>query len=170
MPTTLSPRRARRRRPAAPFLAGAAAAALTGAAYPAAVRALLRRNVTALMAGDPEPLLRMYAPGAVLHFPGEHTWGPVYDGREAIGGFLRRFLDAGLRGELTDIYVAGPPWATRIAVRFDDHAHDAATGERIYENRAVIVLQTRLGRVVREEVFEDTQKVAAFDARVAVAA
>jgi ketosteroid isomerase-like protein len=144
-------------------LAGAAAA---GVAYPAAVRAVLRRNVTALMAGDPGPLLAMYAPGAVLHFPGEHSWGPVYDGREAIEGFLRRFLDAGLRGEIADVYVAGPPWATRIAVRFDDHAHDAATGARVYANRAVIVLHTRFGRVVREEVFEDTQKVAAFDAHL----
>jgi ketosteroid isomerase-like protein len=158
------------RRPARAFLAGAAAATLAGAAYPAAVRAILRRNVAALMAGDPGPLLTMYAPGAVLHFPGEHSWGPVYDGREAIEGFLRRFLDAGLRGEIADVYVAGPPWATRIALRFDDHAHDAATGERLYENRAVIVLRTRFGRVVHEEVFEDTQKVAAFDERVAVAA
>jgi ketosteroid isomerase-like protein len=168
MPTIPAPRRSPRRRAPA-FLAGAAAATLAGVAYPAAVRAVLRRNVTALMAGDPGPLLAMYAPDAVLHFPGEHSWGPVYDGRAAIEGFLRRFLDVGLRGEVTDVYVAGPPWATRIAVRFDDQAHDASTGERLYENRAVIVLRTRFGRVVHEEVFEDTQKVAAFDERVGVA-
>jgi ketosteroid isomerase-like protein len=153
-------------------IAAAAGVTLAGVAYPAAVRAILRRNVAALMDGDPAPLLRMYAPGAVLHFPGEHSWGPVYEGREAIEGFLRRFLAAGLRGEITDVYVAGPPWATRLALRFDDHAHDA-DGTEVYENRAVIVLQTRFGRVIREEVFEDTQKVAAFDAhleRAAVAA
>jgi ketosteroid isomerase-like protein len=147
-------------------IAAIAGAAAAGVAYPAAVRAVLRRNVAALMAGDPGPLLAMYAPDAVLHFPGEHSWGPVYEGRPAIEGFLRRFLDAGLQGAIADVYVAGPPWATRIAVRFDDHAHDAATGARVYENRAVIVLHTRLGRVVREEVFEDTQKVAAFDAHL----
>jgi uncharacterized protein (TIGR02246 family) len=153
-------------------IAATAGAALAGVAYPAAVRAVLRHNVAALMDGDPAPLLRMYAPDAVLHFPGEHSWGPVYEGRDAIEGFLRRFLAAGLRGEVTDVYVAGPPWATRIALRFDDRAHDA-DGTEVYENRAVIVLQTRFGRVVHEEVFEDTQKVAAFDAhleRVAVAA
>jgi ketosteroid isomerase-like protein len=144
--------------------AGAAASAGAQAAATAATRALLRRNVATLMAGDPGPLLRLYAPDATLEFPGEHSWGPVYRGREEIAGFLRRFLDSGLRGELGHVFVDGPPWATRIAALFDDHAHHPQTGERIYENRAVIVLETRLGRVVRERVYEDTQKVAAFDA------
>ncbi|WCB96610.1 hypothetical protein DSM104299_05375 [Baekduia alba] len=130
--------------------------------YAAAVRAMLRRNVTALMAGNPGPLVAMYADDATLEFPGEHSWGPVYRGRAEIEGFLNRFLAAGLRGEITDVFVAGPPWATRIAVLFDDWARDAA-GTKVYENRSVIVLTTRLGRVVRERVYEDTQKVAAFD-------
>lgn len=147
--------------------AGAIGATAASAASKAATRALLRRNVKALMAGDPAPLLRLYHPDAVLTFPGDHSWGRTYRGRDEIAAFLHRFLDAGLRGELGDILVDGPPWATRIAVAFDDHAHDPRTGERIYENRAIIVLRTRLGRVVREEVYEDTQKVAAFDERLA---
>lgn len=147
------------------MLAGAAGATTAHAAYTGAVRALLRRNVAALMDGDPTPLLRLYAPHPELHFPGDHSWGPVYRGPQEIEGFLRRFLAAGLRGEVSDIYVAGPPWATRIALRFDDHAHDA-DGARVYANHAVIVLRTRWGRVVHEEVFEDTQKVAALDAHL----
>jgi ketosteroid isomerase-like protein len=147
--------------------AGAMGATLARAAYVSTTRALLRRNVTALMAGDPQPLLAMYHRDAVLTFPGEHSWGRTYHGRDEVAAFLRRFLDAGLRGELGAIFVDGPPWATRIVVEFDDHAHDPQTGERIYENRAVIVLRTRFGRVVREEVYEDTQKVAAFDERLA---
>src|SRR3954451_20962789 len=141
----------------------AAAALLARPAYAAAVRAVLKRNVNALMAGDPGPLLAMYADDAELEFPGEHSWGPVYRGREAIEGFLRRFLAAGLCGEIVDVFVAGPPWATRIAVLFDDWAYDAAGTTKVYENRSVIVLETRLGKVVRERVYEDTQKVAAFD-------
>jgi ketosteroid isomerase-like protein len=132
------------------------------------VRALLRRNVAALMAGDPGPLLKMYANDAVLEFPGEHSWGPVYRGRAEIEGFLRRFLDAGLRGEIKDMFIAGPPWATRIAVLFDDWAHDAADPQhKVYENRSVIVLTTRFGRVTHERVYEDTQKVATFDEHLA---
>jgi ketosteroid isomerase-like protein len=141
-------------------------AALAGAAahpaYVAAVRAVLRRNVAALMAGDPKPLLAMYADDAELEFPGEHSWGPVYRGRAEIEGFLRRFLAAGLRGEIVGAFVAGPPWATRIAILFDDWARDES-GTKVYENRSVIVLTTRFGKVVRERVYEDTQKVAAFD-------
>jgi ketosteroid isomerase-like protein len=147
--------------------AGVLGATLARAAYVGGTRALLRRNVAALMAGDPGPLLAMYHRDAVLTFPGEHSWGRTYRGRDEVAAFLRRFLDAGLRGELGAVFVDGPPWATRIAVEFDDHAHDPETGARIYENRAVIVLRTRFGRVVREEVYEDTQKVAAFDERLA---
>ncbi len=150
--------------------AGAIGASAARAAYGGAVRALLRRNVARLMDGDPAPLLAMYHRDAVLTFPGEHSWGRTHRGRDEVAAFLRRFLDVGLRGELGTIFLDGPPWAMRIAVEFDDHAHDPATGERIYENRAVIVLHTRWGRVVREEVYEDTQKVAAFDERLAARA
>jgi ketosteroid isomerase-like protein len=140
------------------------AAALARPLHVLTVRLMLRRNVTALMAGDPGPLLKMYAKDAVLEFPGSHSWGPEYRGRDEIEGFLRRFLASGLRGEIVDLFVAGPPWATRIAVLFDDWAYDAAGGStKVYENRSVIVLVTRFGKVVRERVYEDTQKVAAFD-------
>ena len=106
-------------------------------------------------------------PGRRDDVPRRALLGRTYRGRDEVEAFLRRFLDAGLRGELGAIWVGGPPWATRIALEFDDHAHDRDTGERIYDNRAVLVLRTRLGRVVREEVYEDTQKVAAFDAALA---
>ncbi len=148
-------------------LAGATVAAASRAAYTNAVRAILRRNAAALFAGDPKPLLRMYAPDATMVFPGEHSWGRTYRGRDEIETFLRRFHAAGLRGELGAIFVEGPPWATRIAIEFDDHARDAH-GTKVYENRALIVLRTRWGRVVHEELFEDTQKVAAFDAHLGI--
>ena len=106
----------------------------------------------------------MYAPDAEMTFPGVHSWGRTYRGRDEMkNAFLRRFLAAGLRGEVGHVYVDGPPWATRIALQFDDWADDPRTGARVYENRAVIVLETRWGRVVRERLYEDTQKVAAFD-------
>jgi ketosteroid isomerase-like protein len=148
-------------------LAGATAAAAARAAYAQTVRAILRRNAAALFAGNPKPILRMYAPDATMVFPGEHSWGRTYRGRDEIAAFLDRFHAAGLRGELGAIFVEGPPWATRIAIEFDDHARDAG-GTKVYENRALIVLRTRWGRVVHEELFEDTQKVAAFDAHLGI--
>ena len=147
------------------LLAGAAAGAGARAAYLAAVRALLRRNAAALMGGDPAPLLRMYAEDAELVFPGRHSWGRTYRGKGEIEAFLRRFHATGLRGEIGAILVDGPPWDARIAVEFADWIDEG--GKRIYDNRAVLVLRTRWGRVVHEELYEDTQKVAELDRRPA---
>jgi ketosteroid isomerase-like protein len=149
------------------LLAGAAAAAGSRAAYLAGVRALLRRNAAALMAGDPGPLLRMYDDDAELVFPGRHSWGRTYRGKAQIEAFLRRFHATGLRGEIGAIFVDGPPWDTRIALEFADWIDEG--GERVYENRAMLVFRTRWGRVVHEELYEDTQKVAELDRRLAPA-
>jgi ketosteroid isomerase-like protein len=158
----------RRPSPIPTALAGAALAAGAHAAYGAAVRASLRRIVRALHAGDHEPLLALYADDAVLVFPGEHSWGPEYRGKTEIDGFLRRFLAVGLRGELGAVLTSGPPWATILAVEFADEARSPA-GEVLYTNRAVIVFRLRWGRIVHEEVYEDTQRVAAFDVALGLA-
>jgi ketosteroid isomerase-like protein len=146
-----------------PFLAGIGAAVLGRAALHGAMRATLRRRGAALMAGDPGPLLALIADDARLTFPGVSSWGRTYEGRDEYAAFLRRFIATGLRGEIVDVLFAGPPWATRMTVRFDDWIDDP-DGTRIYANQAVLVLRTRFGKVVSEHVFEDTQKVAALDA------
>lgn len=146
--------------------AGAAAGAAAPALYGRAIAWLTRRNIATLCAGDPEPLVRMFAAGAVLIFPGEHSWGRTYRGRDEIRGFLERFVAVGLRGEAGAILVQGPPWRTEIAVEFNDEARDPG-GALVYENRALIRLTARWGRIVREETYEDTQRVVAFDEHLA---
>ena len=131
-------------------------------AYAALYRRLLRRTVARFMDGDVDAFLRFYADDATLTFPGENSWGPVYRGKDEIRAFLERFLRAGLQGEVREILVSGPPWSTTVCVRFDDEA-TAPSGERVYENRAVVVLKARWGKIVSEEVFEDTERVAEFD-------
>ena len=130
--------------------------------YAAVYRALLRRTVPKLMAGDVDAFLRFYADDATVTFPGDNSWGPVYRGKDEIRGFLERFLRVGLQGEVHEVLVSGPPWDTTVAVRFDDRAR-APDGTTVYENRAVVFLRSRWGKIVSEEVFEDTEKVAAFD-------
>lgn len=147
-------------------LLGAAGAAALGALQRRAARAMLERNVAALRAGDIGPLLSFYAPDARMVFPGRHSWGREYRGRAEIEGFLRRFVAAGLQGEISDVLVMGPPWNARLAVQFNDEARDAA-GTVVYTNRALIYARLRWGRIVDEEVYEDTQKVAAFDEHLA---
>ena len=130
--------------------------------YKWGVRRQIRRNIDALNRGDPGPLLQGYADDAVLVFPGQSSWGGEHRGRAAIERFLRRFVAAGLTGEAEDVLVNGPPWRTRIAVVFADHASDGA-GNEVYANRAVLYGTIRWGKITRQEDFEDTHKVEAFD-------
>jgi ketosteroid isomerase-like protein len=130
--------------------------------YKAAVRWMIRRNVAALSSGNSAPLLAGYANDAVLVFPGPSSWGGEYRGKEAIAGFLRRFLDDGIVGNADDILVNGPPWRTRIAVLFTASARDDQ-GTVIYDNRAVLFARARWGKIVYQEDFEDTHKSEAFE-------
>ena len=130
--------------------------------YKAAVRWMIRRNVEALRRGDPGPLLAGYADDAVLVFPGPSSWGGEYRGKEAIAGFLQRFLEDGLVGETHDILVNGPPWRTTVAVFFTATARDGS-GEVVYDNRAILFARARWGRIFYQEDFEDTHKSEAFD-------
>ena len=132
------------------------------AAYAAAFRAMLRRNAARFMEGDVDALLGFYADDATLTFPGDNSWGPVYRGRDEIRGFLERFLRVGLRGEVRAVAVSGPPWKSTVFVEFTDRAR-APDGTLVYENAAVIEFEVRWGKIVREQVYEDTEKVADFD-------
>jgi ketosteroid isomerase-like protein len=130
--------------------------------YKAAVRWMIRRNVAALTAGDPGPLLAGYADDAVLVFPGQSSWGGEHRGKPAIEAFLRRFLDNRLVGQAHDIVVNGPPWRTTVCVLFTVGATDP-DGAVVYDNRAVLFARARWGKIYYHEDFEDTHKIEAFD-------
>jgi len=130
--------------------------------YKAAVRWMIRRNARALARGDVAPLLAGYAEDAVLVFPGHSSWGGEHRGKPAIEAFLRRFVDVGLKGEVHDILVNGPPWRTTICVLFTDRATDDS-GAVVYENRAVLFGRAVWGKIVYHEDFEDTVKADEFD-------
>jgi ketosteroid isomerase-like protein len=134
--------------------------------YKAMVRWMIRRNVRALNSGDPAPLLAGYADDAVLVFPGRNSWAGEYRGRDAIAGFVRRFMEDGLVGEAHDILVNGPPWRTTVAVLLTVEAR-SGRGELVYENRAILFGRAVWGKLVYHEDFEDTQKSEAFDAYLA---
>ena len=134
--------------------------------YKSTVRWMIRRNVRALAQGDIEPLLSGYADDAVLVFPGESSWSGEHRGKTAIEAFLRRFVDVGLKGEVHEILVNGPPWRTNVCVVFTDRATDG-TGALVYENRAVLFCRIVWGKIVYQEDFEDTKNVEAFDTYLA---
>jgi ketosteroid isomerase-like protein len=144
--------------------------------YKAAVRWMIRRNIAALNAGRHEPALAMFDRDATLSFPGINSWSGQFrtpttgrtafvshDGREEIEAFLRRYVSHGIQMSVEDILVNGPPWATRVAVR----AHVWAAGPDgadVYDNRVVLMVDTRWGKIQRQEDYEDTERAAAFDA------
>jgi ketosteroid isomerase-like protein len=147
--------------------AGAGGALAARALLSRALLLKLRRDVRALNAGDIEPLLSGFAPDAVLRFnDGEHRWAGEHRGKAAIARFLREFVAAGLQGQITEMFIAGPPWRMTLLARFDDHAHEPA-GEEIYRNRTILLARTRWGRVVfQEDFYEDTQRILALEARL----
>lgn len=143
--------------------------------YKSAVRWMIRRNIERLNRGDFAPTLAMLADGANLSFPGDNSWSrmfrPVQSGRHAfathrgtdeITRFLRSYVEHGIQMVVEDILVNGPPWNTRVAVR----AHNWVTGpggDDVYTNRVVLFVNSRWGRVLAQEDYEDTERTTAYD-------
>lgn len=143
--------------------------------YKTAVRWMIRRNIARINAGDYRPSLAMFADDVEFSFPGDNSWAtqfrPVERGRHVhvthrgkaeVERFLQRFVAAGLQMEVEDILVNGPPWNLRAAVRVHDYS-PGASGDR-YNNRAVLFVTSKWGKVRTQEDYEDTERAAAFDA------
>ncbi len=139
-----------------------AAAVLGPPAYSRAVRRALEYNLGRLRAGDPEPLLRFYAEDVRFRFPGQGSWAAQLATKRELERWIARYLDTGLRLYPEQIVISGPPWSTTFCIRCRDHARDPE-GNVVYENRAVIWGRMSWGKVREYEVYEDTQKSAAFD-------
>lgn len=153
--------------------------------YKTAVRALVRYSIARLNDGDPGLLLRLASPEVQLAFPGDNSWAamhrPVEKGRhrhvthrgiDECRAFAERFVAAGLCLVIEDILVNGPPWNLRVAVRAHDHLAGAGDGAEhggsdVYNNRVVAFMEMRWGRLVAWEDYEDTERIAQWDARVA---
>jgi ketosteroid isomerase-like protein len=146
---------------------GAGAVIAGRALLPRALLLKFRRDLRRLNAGDYGPLLANYADDAVLRFnEGPHRWSGEHRGKPAIERFLRHFTGAGLRGELRALWIAGPPWAMTMVVRFDDRALDPG-GAELYANRVVMVLRTRWGKVVEhDDFYEDTGRILVLEQRL----
>lgn len=143
--------------------------------YKAAVRWMIRRNIDRLNAGDHRPTLAMFAPNAVMSFPGDNSWSNQHRaprtgtqpslshrGVDEIEAFLVRYVGTGMQMTVEDILVNGPPWNTRAAVRVH-HWAPGADDTVAYQNRAVLMVTTSWGRIRTQEDYEDTVRVAAYD-------
>ncbi|MDX6686472.1 MAG: hypothetical protein QOF86_2600 [Baekduia sp.] len=149
------------------MLTGAAIALGARALVPQLLLAKFGRDVKKLNDGDHSTLLNAYADDAILRFnDGDHRWAGDWVGKAGIDRFLQNFTAARIQGEIKQIAISGPPWALTMMVRFDDHA-DAPDGTRLYENRTVLVMRTRWGKVVdQEDFYADTSSIVAFDRKL----
>jgi ketosteroid isomerase-like protein len=124
-------------------------------------RRVLEHGIERLNEGDPSFLLRMDARDVHFVFPGDSSWSGEIHGKEDLERWLRRLIDAGIKHEIEQVVVQGPPWNQTVCLRGIDHI------EGIYENRYVIWGRMRWGLLREYEVYEDTQKAAALDERLA---
>lgn len=162
-----APARLSRSLPTTPVLVLALLLAAWPPLYAAAVRWMLERTMRRLRDGDMGPLRAAYADDVHFVFPGESTWTADLRGKEAVSAWVARFVRVGLQLTPEQILVAGPPWDTTVVIRFTDQLilPDGAT---VYENRGTMVCTIAWGKLKAYTVHEDTQKVAAFDAYLAV--
>ncbi len=146
--------------------------------YKATVRALMRHSIKKLNSGDYSMMLKMASPDFALAFPGDSSWATMFrparagrkqhithQGIEEATAFAERFVNEGIQFEIEDILVNGGPWNTRIALRVHDFVAAADGSEDTYNNRAVLFLEIRWGRLIRWEDYEDTQRITAWDTR-----
>jgi ketosteroid isomerase-like protein len=101
----------------------------------------------------------VFHPSAEFVFPGRHSYAANYADRDAIAAWLARFAALKPDYVVDDVIVNGPPWRTRIAVRF----HDAIGDD--YRNEGMHYIRMRWGRVTHERVFIDTQTIEAWESR-----
>lgn len=148
-------------------LTGAALAVVGRALIPKLLLVKFEQDVKKLNAGDHSSLLDAYADDAVLHFnDGDHRWAGDWRGKAGIDRFLQNYTAAKVQGEIKQIAISGPPWALTMLVRFDDYA-DGPDGTRLYENRTVLVLRTKWGKIVdQEDFYVDTGTIETLDRKL----
>ena len=77
--------------------------------------------------------------------------------------FAKRCTEHGIQMQVEDILVNGPPWNMRVAIRVHDWI-PGPDGVDAYANRAVLWADIAWGKIRSQEDYEDTERVAAWDA------
>jgi ketosteroid isomerase-like protein len=117
----------------------------------------LRREVRTMLSGDVGHVVRQFSDDAELVFPGHSSFAGRFRGKAQIGAWLRRFVGLEPVYDIRDVLVAGPPWNMRVAYRLDDRI-----GQH-YRNEAMVYLRFRWMKLVGQQVFLDTERVAAWE-------
>jgi hypothetical protein len=125
-------------------------------------KAIVSWTYAGLRRGNPTRARVLFSRDGRLVFAGSHSWSADTVDPATRNAWFERFAALRPHVHARDVLVAGPLWALRIAVLFDD-AIPGAADDFDYSNRGMQYLVTRWGRVVLDEVHLDTQKVAQLD-------
>lgn len=126
------------------------------------VKRRVRRVMARSRAGDMAPTLALWAEDGHFVFPGRSSWAADFRGKADLAAWYTRFARVGLQIEPQEVLVGGPPWRSHVCIHFTDHA-TGPDGQPVYENTGVLLATMSWGKIRFGTVYEDTQKVAAFD-------
>jgi hypothetical protein len=123
------------------------------------VARITRWAVLNLVRGGSDLPLRLMAENIRFTFPGTSSFAADTNTSGELTAWVSRFAALRPRYEILDVLVAGPPWNTRVAVRLRDQIGDD------YSNEGMQYLKMRWGKMVTDEVFLDTERIVAWEAR-----
>lgn len=129
--------------------------------YHAIVKRTAVRNFRLVNEGNFEPLLAACAPDIHHRFGGDHALGGERHDRDALRRWFQRLkaIAPGLVLTVTDVWVSGGLWDTRIFVRWTGAETLPDASE--YRNHGVHVIRMRWGKITEIDANEDSQAVAA---------
>lgn len=126
--------------------------------YSWVVRRIVRGTFARMNAGDHLAAVRMFRDDGVFRFPGSHELSGEYRGKQAVEGWFERAWSLfDFNFDITDVVVSGMPWNTRVGTRFDVVV-TAADGTA-FANRGMQYVRLSWGKVVEDEIYEDTETV-----------
>src|SRR5215213_613461 len=119
---------------------------------------IVRRQFAHLSKGDWRKPFRFFTEDAVLRFPGDNELSGEYRGRAAIAAWFDRGWSLfGFDFTVEDVIAKGPPWDMRVATRWRNNL--TASDGAVYHYRGMQYARFRWGRVLEDELYEDTQTV-----------
>jgi hypothetical protein len=121
--------------------------------YAHLVDRFLRRVSEGSNRGDAERAISRFGERAQLVFHGDSRLGAALDTKDDIREWLRQLMALGLRWEIDDVVVTGPPWNTRVVTLFTVRLPQGG----FY--RGAQYARLRWGRVYLDEILPDTQAV-----------
>ena len=128
--------------------------------YTTLVRRIVRTGFRALSAGDYEHVLRQFDSQVVFSFAGPAPLGGERRGVEAVREWFQRMFSyfPGIQFTVHHVIVQGWPWNTLVATRLSVAAPHADGS--IYQNDMMQFLRLQWGKVVEDQLYEDTYKLA----------